>query len=81
MRYKYYYTLTITKHENNLVEGSLKLSDISEQQYYVIFKLNITFKNEVLTIKTDGKNNKEPELKTWLWKLLFSKYLCFKFIK
>ncbi|SFZ85175.1 hypothetical protein [Tenacibaculum maritimum] len=52
---KYRYTLTITKHENSLVEGSLKLSDMPEQEHYAVFKLKMGFTDGILTLKTAGK--------------------------
>ena len=57
---KYRYTLTITKHElaSELIEGSLKISGIPDQQYFAVFKLDMKLKGNELIIKTIGKNRK-----------------------
>ncbi|MBE7697657.1 hypothetical protein [Tenacibaculum finnmarkense] len=54
---KYRYTLTITKHElvSELIEGSLKISGIPDQQYFAVFKLDMKLKGNELIIKTIGK--------------------------
>ncbi len=54
---KYRYTLTITKHElaSELIEGSLKISGIPDQQYFAVFKLDMKFEGDKLTVETIDK--------------------------
>ncbi|PKH51220.1 hypothetical protein CXF68_11245 [Tenacibaculum sp. Bg11-29] len=52
---KYRYTLTITKHENEFIEGKLKISSIPEQQYFAIFNLEMNLESHKLIINTNGK--------------------------
>lgn len=51
---KHHYVLTITKHTKNEIKGSLKISNVPEQQYFVSFKLRLNFDEttNVLTIET-----------------------------
>ncbi len=58
---EYGYTLTITKHEKDLIEGTLKVS-VPEDNSYAIYKLKMTFKNNILSIKTQGITKKEERV-------------------
>ncbi|ALU74952.1 hypothetical protein [Tenacibaculum finnmarkense] len=51
---KFRFTLTITKHENEFLEGTLKEADIPDQQYFAIFKANMNLEDNKLTITTNG---------------------------
>ncbi|CAM1362068.1 conserved hypothetical protein [Tenacibaculum litopenaei] len=51
----YRYTLTISKHRGNTIEGELRLANIPDQQYYAKFKLLFNLDGSILTVKTNGK--------------------------
>ncbi len=56
-RSKYLYVLTITKHEKDNIEGTLKISNVPEQQYAASFNLDLSFDSSTstLTVRTKGK--------------------------
>ncbi len=47
------FTLTITKHEKEKVEGTLKIAQLSDQRYYMDFELKMNYQEDkgILTIK------------------------------
>lgn len=49
---KYRYTLTITNHKGNTAKGTVKITKIPNQQYYILFTVSIAINANTLEVTT-----------------------------